>query len=67
MHLSAADHVGQNSSAHMVRSAQMHLAAIRLNWNGLDMYKIKDKLMREYSKDFPLFGHSNIYPAFLIQ
>ena len=31
MNLSAADHVGQNSSAHVVRSAQMHLAAVRLS------------------------------------
>ena len=37
MHLSAADHVGQNSSANEVRSGQMHLAAVRLNWNGLQM------------------------------
>ena len=31
MHLSAADPVGQNSSAHVVRSGQMHLAAVHLN------------------------------------
>ena len=31
MHLSAEDHVGQNSSAHVVRSVQMHLAAFHLN------------------------------------
>ena len=38
MHVSAASHVGQNSSA------QMHLAAIHINWNGTTglMYKKKE-------------------------
>ena len=31
MHLNALDNVGQNSSAHVVRSAQMYLTAARLN------------------------------------
>ena len=35
MHLSAASHVGKNSSAFVARSVQMHLTAVRLNWNVL--------------------------------
>ena len=31
VHMSAAYHVGQNSSAHVVRSAQMYQIAVRLN------------------------------------
>ena len=31
MYLSAEDHVGQNSSAYVVRSVQMHLTAVRLH------------------------------------
>ena len=34
MHLNAADHVSQNSSAHVVLSAQMHLTAVRLTETG---------------------------------
>ena len=35
MHLSAADYVDQNSSAHVVRCAQMHLTAVVLTETGL--------------------------------
>ena len=39
MHLSAAGHMGQNSSAYVVRSAQMHLAAVCLIKSFLGNYQ----------------------------
>ena len=43
MHLSAVSHVCKNSSAFVVRSVQMHLTTVRLNWNvlkyPLDVFK----------------------------
>ena len=35
MHLNAADHVGAAVLAHMVRSAQIYLAAVIFNWKEL--------------------------------